>query len=749
MKLPVSYRFVWLITWLGLTLSGCGGGGGAASALSETVTDAVTSAVDLTTSNLSGISVRPMLSDRSGQLAPGATPDDPATTTPQSATVTTLANQAQAVRIYTPAQIRSAYQLPALPALASSWSTLTATQQASYGAGQTIYVVAAQHNPNVLTELAAFNRQFNLPGCTTVSIPTTQSLPLAAPTSTGCQISVVYSSGSGMTSTEPAYDRDWAMEIAMDVQWAHATAPLARIILIEAPDASTTNMLNAINLANAMGPGVVSMSFGTPEGNWMSSLESAFSSANMTYVAASGDDGTNSGAMWPSVSSQVLAVGGTSLSSFTNSGRAETVWSSTGGSRSRFVVAPSYQNTSVPGLGTQAYRSVADVAFNGDPTTGQYVAVIAPGQTRVNWYSMGGTSLGTPQWAGIVAVANARRALNSQGAVGLVHNLIYPASSASGFFGNQFADITTGASGAISAGIGYDIPTGLGTPNVQSLLSLATGTAGGSGTVVATPPTLSGLNVNGVAGSALSFSVSYSATNAVTWSVSGAPSGLSVSSSTGIVSWPSPVEGNYTLTVKATDTVTNLTGQATVNIRIDAAATPTGTTIQGNAGTPLIYRLPMARRYSVSFSLSGAVPTGLTLSSNGVLSWPNPVSGTYPVTVTATDSRTNTSASAIITLQIGAAPTYNGPSISASAINGTAGSPLAAFIGITDSDPGVGRVSVNVKGAPAGMSFGGSGQGILVRWLRPVAGSYTLVITATDNLSPSHSSQASITVTIN
>lgn len=723
------------------------------SAVSETVSDVVTSAVELTTENIADVAVLPMLSNQSGRLPNGSNPANPITTTPQTVTVTTAANSSQTVKIYTPAQIRAAYQLPALPL---SWSNLTADQRANYGAGQTIYIVAAQHNPNVVSELNAFNNQFNLPACTTVSIATTQSLPLPAATSTGCQLSVVYSSGAGMTSTAPSYNSDWAQEIAMDVQWAHATAPLARLILIEAPDAYTPSMLNAINLANAMGPGVVSMSFGAAEGSWVTSMDSAFSSANMTYVAATGDSGTASGAQWPSVSSQVLAVGGTSLNSYSTSSRAETVWSFTGGGRSQYVSVPSYQYASVnvPGMGTQSFRNVADVAFNADPYTGQYVAIIPSGQSTVSWYSMGGTSLGTPQWAGIVAVANAKRAVNAKSSLGLVQNLIYPASPLSGFYtsgsgGSFFADVTTGASGAISAGSGYDIPSGLGTPNVLSFLTLASGNSGGSGSTGATPPTLaSGLSINGVAGSPLAFSVSYTAPNAVTWSVTGAPTGLAISPTTGIVSWSNPVAGTYSVTVRATDTVTNLFGETNVSITIAAAAAPVirNATVQGNVGTSLNYRVPVASRNPVTFALSGTIPSGLTISSSGVLSWTPQATGSYPVTVTVTDTKTSATASAVITLQISPALTYNGPLITATAINGTAGSPLAALINITDTDPGVRYVSVSIKGAPAGMSFGGSGQGILVRWQRPVAGTYTLVVTATDNLN--HSSQASVTVTI-
>src|SRR5256885_12271787 len=85
-----------------------------------------------------------------------------------------------------------------------------------------------------------------------------------------------------------AYNAGWATEIALDVQWSHAIAPLARIVLIEAPDASTNSLLRAVQLANAMGPGVLSMSFGTAEGSWTTSVDSVFGASQMTYLAEIG-----------------------------------------------------------------------------------------------------------------------------------------------------------------------------------------------------------------------------------------------------------------------------------------------------------------------------------------------------------------------------------------------------------------------------------------------------------------------------
>ena len=213
------------------------------------------------------------------------------------------------IATYTPAQIRAAYGLPALPALGSS---LTAAQAAQMGAGQTIYIVDAQHDPNAAAELAAFNTKFGLPACANKAIAVTATLPLAAASSTACEFSVVYNTASGsMTATAPAYNAGWATEITLDIQWAHATAPLARMVLIEAADASLNSLLGAVKLGNSMGPGIVSMSFGAAEGNWTASVDAVFTGTGMTYLAATGDSGA--AVSWPSVSSNVVAVGGTTL----------------------------------------------------------------------------------------------------------------------------------------------------------------------------------------------------------------------------------------------------------------------------------------------------------------------------------------------------------------------------------------------------------------------------------------------------
>ena len=468
------------------------------------------------------------------------------------------------VATYTPAQIRAAYGLPALPATTTS---LSAAQAAQLGAGQTIYIVDAQSDPNIVAELAAFNQKFGLPGCKTTAIATNTVLPLAAASaSAGCTFSVVYNSASGsLTSSAPAYDSGWATEIALDVQWSHATAPLARIILIEAPNASLNSLLGAVSLANAMGPGVVSMSFAAGEGSWTSQFDANFSAAHMSYLAAAGDAGA--GVNWPAVSSHVLAIGGTSLKFSGSGSRSETVWSGTGGGVSQYTATPGYQTSAVPGMGAPAHRAVSDVSFNADPSTGQYVAVIPSGSASVGWMSVGGTSLSTPQWAGVLAAANALRAQSSLAPVGAPHSLLYTGiATVASTYATDFLDVTLGGDGTCSscyAKSGYDLPTGLGTPNVAALLnSLSTSqvpVAAPSPPTVATGPTITASSLVGTAGKRLTGSISFadSTSNSFSITISGVPSGMSftpASNSAALnVAWPSPVTGSYTLTVSAKD----------------------------------------------------------------------------------------------------------------------------------------------------------------------------------------------------
>ncbi|WP_394781072.1 S53 family peptidase, partial [Undibacterium sp.] len=617
----------------------------------------------------------------------------------EEGTAAPMANS-KVVSTYTPAQIRAAYGMTALPATGAA---LSAAQAAQLGAGQTIYIVDAMHDPNTVAELNAFNQKFGLPACTVKTISATAGLPLAAASATNCELSVVYNTSSGtMTTSAPAYDSGWATEIALDVQWAHATAPLARIVLIEAADASLTNLLGGVKLANAMGPGVVSMSFGSQEGNWTASSDTAFSAANMTYLAATGDSGYS--VQWPAVSTKVLAVGGTTLTYSGSGARSETSWSGTGGGVSAYTAAPSYQTNAVPGMGSVTRRNVADVAFNADPSTGQYLAVMSSGSSSVSWLSAGGTSLSTPQWAGLIAIANATRALSAKASLGAPHAVLYgQISTVPGTYAAAFADVTTGSDGTCSgctAKTGYDTLTGLGTPNAASLLASLTGA-----TAVAAAPVVTPASISGKIGTSLTFTVSASGPNPLTYSLSGAPAGMTISS-TGAVNWSAPTVGSFAVTVIAKDSKTGLSGQGVYTVTISSVSAPVlaGASITGKAGTALSFNVGAVSPDPLTYSLSGA-PAGMTISSIGQISWAAPVAGSYSVTAIAKDAKTGMSGQGIYKITIAAATTVlpSGPVLTIPAMNGISGKALTGTIGI--SDPGATSLQISISGAPMGMSF--------------------------------------------
>ncbi len=358
------------------------------------------------------------------------------------------------------------------------------------GSGQTIAIVDAYNDPNVVADLHAFDVQFGLPdppSFVRVSQTGTSTLP----------------------GTDPAGPGDsWAMEIALDVEWAHAVAPKANLLLVETNSATDSNLFAAINTARSYaGVSVVSMSWGGTEGSSDASTYDRYFTtpsghAGVTFVASSGDagayasGGTTRSVSYPAASANVLAVGGTRLS-VNSSGTyvSESGWGSStssganggsGGGISRYVTQPSYQR----GVVTQSttYRAVPDVAFLADPASG--VAVYDSWDSPSSpWVQLGGTSLAAPMWAGVIAMANQGRVLNGLANLnGATETLpkIYALPS------SDFHDVTTGNNG-YAAGTGYDLVTGRGTP-IVNLLAVAL--AGGTVTPSQPVPTIGSLSTS-------------------------------------------------------------------------------------------------------------------------------------------------------------------------------------------------------------------------------------------------------------
>ena len=638
---------------------------------------------------------------------------------------------ATSITTYTPAQIRAAYGMPAVSA---SWSSLTPRQAAELGAGETIYLIDGDNDSMIVRELQQFNSLHNLPTCVTLSIAPGTPLPLApADPSVGCTLSVVYVSPSGAITTNlPQLEPVNVVEIQTDVEWAHVAAPLARLILLEMP--AWTWMGPALTLAGTMGPGIVSMSYTSPQTT--REVTSYYDNPTMSFLAATGDFG-GPVTPWPAMAPNVLAVGGTSLRSAVPGARVESAWIGGGSGISSYTPQPPYQ---LPLTG-QSMRSVADVSFDADPYTGQYMLVWPPGGS---WYqeSIGGTSIATPEWAGILADVDAVRALQGKGVVGVVANMLY-ASLTDGSYSSILLDVSSGRDGTCSncfATVGYDQPTGLGTPQFPQLLAYL------SAGVSATAPVVGAVAVKAATNKPLSLTMAVSSADPVAWALSGQPPGMLIDPASGNITWASPVAGNYTVQVSAIDTVNGLSGSATATLELIAAQAPvvTAAAVSAKSGVPWQYtvRASSTALDTLQFALAGA-PPGMSIDATGRMNWSAPVPGSYPVVVTATSSLSGLSGSATIRVQV--APAATTPVLTVMTPKGSQGTALSAILASL-SDPGASSATLSIQGQAPGMSLRVVGQSVVLDWAHPVCGSYTLRIRVVDSSGSSVSRVAYVSI---
>ena len=330
------------------------------------------------------------------------------------------------------------------------------------GSGQTIAIVDAYDDPNVASDLHNFDL----------------SMGLSDPNLTIYKQPGITASGS----------TGWAMETAMDVEWAHAIAPGANILLVEAKSASTTDLFAAVDYArNYAGVSAISMSWGLTEYSGDTSLDSHFVTpaghTPITFFASSGDNGAydNGSSLsvgYPAASSHVVAVGGTKLSTdAAGDYLGETGWGNgtssktaggSGGGISKYTAKPSYQSGVTQ---SSTFRTLPDVAWLADPNSGAAVYDSYDEGASTPWVQVGGTSLASPMWAGLMAIINQNRVANHLSTLdGYTQTLpmLYSLPS------NNFHDITSGNNG-YSAIAGYDLVTGLGTPNVPTLVASMSG----------------------------------------------------------------------------------------------------------------------------------------------------------------------------------------------------------------------------------------------------------------------------------
>jgi subtilase family serine protease len=371
---------------------------------------------------------------------------------------------------YSPLQVLEAYNFDS----PGGTNNISFNGVAGNGAGQTIAIVDAYNDPNIASDLAAFDTQFNLP-----------QLNLSA----GPSFKVV--NQNGQTTSLPAANSGWAVEESLDVEWAHAIAPGANIVLVEASSSSFANLDSAVTTAaNMTGVSVVSMSWSGGESSSETSLDSIFTHTGVTYLAATGDDGSPAG--YPAYSANVVAVGGTTLNINTNgttySYGSETGWSGSGGGASVYEPEPSYQQL----VQTTGERMAPDVAFLADPNTGVSIYDSYHNPYGGPWTVVGGTSLATPSWAAIVSIINQGRvaaggsALNSTPTTQTLPGLYSLRST--DFHDNLGGSNGTSTSGLVNPAI-YNEVTGLGSPTT-SLISdmVAYGNASSPHLVITTAP---------------------------------------------------------------------------------------------------------------------------------------------------------------------------------------------------------------------------------------------------------------------
>jgi subtilase family serine protease len=328
---------------------------------------------------------------------------------------------------YGPVELQQAYNLTAA--------------SASNGRGKTVAIVDAYDDPFALSDLATYRAEWNLP-------------PLCTGwTTRGC-VTFTKVNQRGATWPLPSPDPGWSQEISVDLDMVSATCPNCDILLVEASAATIESLGAAEDTAAAAGPVSIGNSFGVTETASETSEDRHFSHAGIAITAATGDDGY--GTQYPAASPDVIAVGGTTLTTATGTSRgwSETAWAGDGSGCSTVEPQAVWQSKVSAVRSACSERAVADVSAVADPDTGVavYDSFGLPG-----WSVFGGTSVSAQIISAVYALASAPA--GSGNASGL-----YRAAP------GNFFDVTSGSDGTCNSDLctaqsGWDGPTGLGTPD--------------------------------------------------------------------------------------------------------------------------------------------------------------------------------------------------------------------------------------------------------------------------------------------
>ena len=550
---------------------------------------------------------------------------------------------------YTPAQIAQGY----------GFNSISFNGTAGTGKGETIAIVDAYDDPKIQGDLNTFDSEFGLPAVTVSRVNQTGGTSYPASDSSG----------------------GWELEESLDVEWAHAMAPGANIMLVEANSASDSDLLAAVKYASAHA-NVVSMSWGGSEFSGESADDSAyFAQPGVAYVASAGDAGAP--ASFPSASPNVLSVGGTALTlTASNAWSSETGWSDSGGGPSADESQPSYQHGVVTQTSTQ--RATPDVAYDASPSTGVSVYDSVPYEgTTYGWLSVGGTSAGAPQWAALLAIADQGRVLSGQQALDStnpqeVMNILYKNPV-------DFHDITSGTSAGspnYSAGVGYDYVTGLGSP----MANLVVASLDGTSTIVKNDKLVVAASTSEKAGA--SFNVTVTAENS---------SGVTDPGYTGTIHFSSSdvqagLPANFTFTAADDGTYTFPVTLKTAGSQSVTATDTSNSAITGTLSGITVSPAAVSQFVLSGLSSSATAGVGQTLSVTAKDAYGNVATGyTGTVTFTSSDSQAILPSSTTFTTANGGVHSF--------AI--TFETPGTQSVTVTDKSSGITATQSGITVAPA------------------------------------------------
>ena len=514
---------------------------------------------------------------------------------------------------YGPSQLQAAYNLTAA--------------SAADGAGTTVAVVDAFNDPTAAADLATYRSAAGLPALTagqfTVYNQNGQTSPLPA--------------------TAPATD-DWTLEESLDVDMVSAICPNCKIDLVEASSDSGNGLFVAEQTAaTTLGAKYISNSWGGSESSSDPSMDSSdFGVSGVVYTASAGDGAYSAGVIYPATSPHVVGVGGTTLNTASNSrGWTESVWKTsstegTGSGCSAVEPQPSWQASISLITSACSHRVDNDVAADADPNTG--AAVYDTTNGNGGWNEVGGTSESSPIIASVFALAGNNGNGGNKAADSIythTANLNEVTASNNGTCSPSVLCTATGAANT------YNGPTGWGTPNGLTAFQ-STSTTGN--TVTVTNPG----NQTGTVGTAVSLQISASDSasgQTLTYSATGLPAGLSINSSTGLITGTPTTAATNSTTVTAKDT-TGATGSASFTWTINSATGNTVTVTNpgnqtGTVGTAVSLQISAsdsASGQTLTYSATG-LPAGLSInSSTGLITGTPTTAATNSTTVTAKDT---------------------------------------------------------------------------------------------------------------